>query len=46
MDDGRIDVPTDHGEGYTCAERECSCLTYVYGQVVVYIHRASLMFRD
>jgi len=45
MDDGRIDVPTDHGESYTCAERkrerECSCPTCVYSEVVYNIHTRS-----
>ena len=44
MDDIRIDVCTDHGVSYTCAEREreCSCLAYVYSHVVVYnIHTQS-----
>jgi len=48
MDDGRIDVSTNHSEGYACEDRE-SAVALTMFIVMLFItstHRTSLMFLD
>jgi len=47
MDDGGIDVSTDHGDRYTCAHKENAVALPVFIVRLLCItstHRASLMF--
>jgi hypothetical protein len=49
MDDVRINVSTDHGERYTCAEDVTAFALPVFMVrllCITYTHRASLMFPD
>ena len=49
MDEGRIDVSTDHGESYKCAKKEKAVAFPMLIVRLCYItstHRASLMFPD
>ena len=49
MDDARINISTDHGDSYTCAEKESAVASPVFIVRLLCVtstHRESLMFPD